>query len=50
MNLPEHTKCNQCLETFDSHKTPMKMPKCAHNICSKCLEEIKAEKLNVVHC
>lgn len=50
MNLAEHTKCNQCLETFDAIRMPMKMPRCPHNICLKCLDEIRAEKLNVVHC
>ena len=50
MNSGQQTKCNQCLEAFDVSRSPMKMPNCSHNICSKCLHEIKSEKLNVIQC
>ena len=50
MNAGQQNKCNQCLSTFTSLKLPFKMPNCPHNICSKCLEEIRSENHNVIHC
>lgn len=48
MNPSQELKCNQCLEPLTAASSVYKMPKCSHNICSKCLAEIRSENVPMI--